>query len=180
MSCPSYTLNGIGYKCKDSLGGIKEVFIALAESIDEITFDTAGSKITAITLGTGASKFKTFKFKKATGYMNSNLQTSDNAGNSIQTELFMQFMKMETSKRTEMMALLMSPCVAIVHDSNDKYWFLGHDNPVEASAGTGATGTAATDLNGYTITMTDESKALPFEIDATAITDTIIDDAPAA
>jgi hypothetical protein len=86
-------------------------------------------------------------------------------------------MKMETSKRLQMMALLMNECVAIVKDCNGKYWYLGYDNPLEASAGTASTGTANTDLNGYDITLTDTSRELPYEVDSTALA-SIIEDAP--
>lgn len=172
MACSTYILSGLNVGCKDSMGGIKEVYIC---EYDKVKATVASNKISTITCEDG--KFKTFKFRKNTGSLTSTLQTSETSGNSIQSELTLQFMKMETSKRLQMMALLMNECVAIVKDCNGKYWYLGYDNPLEASAGTASTGTANTDLNGYDITLTDTSRELPYEVDSTALA-SIIEDAP--
>ena len=174
MNCSTYTLAGLNVGCKDSMGGIKEVYIANYSDITNIT--TSEGKITAISLPT-STKFKTFKFRKNTGALTSSLQTSETAGNFFQNELTLQFMKMETNKRLQMMALLMGECVVIVKDVNGKYWYLGFDNPVEATAGTAQTGTGAGDLNGYDLTLTDQSKELPYEVDASAV-ESIIEPAP--
>ena len=173
MACSTYTLSGLNTGCKDSMGGIKEVYI---NEYSKVSTTVADGKVTTITCE-GSSKFKTFRFRKNTGSMTSTLQTSETSGNSFQTELTLQFMKMETNKRLQMMALLMNECVAIVKDCNGKYWYMGYDNPVEASAGTASTGTASTDLNGYDITLTDTSRELPYEVDATALA-SVIEAAP--
>ena len=78
-------------------------------------------------------------------------------------------MKMETAKRIEIMALMMSACAVIVRDSNDKYWYLGKDNYVECSAGSAQTGTAISDSNHYELTLTDTSSELPYEVAASSI-----------
>ena len=44
---------------------------------------------------------------------------------------------------------------------------------IDASAGTGTTGTAKTDQNAYTLTLSADTDSYPFEIDPTKI-DTII------
>lgn len=163
MAC-EYTLKGIARGCKDSRGGITKVWISgdydkvkkLVSLNDESNPEYA--KITSV------EDFKVFNFFKNTGSMTSTLQTSDNAGASFQTEVALTFMKMETSKRLEVLGLLLGQSMVIVKDGNNKYWLLGFDAPVEGSAGTGVTGTAATDLNGYTVTLLDESAVLPYEI----------------
>ena len=62
----------------------------------------------------------------------------------------------------------------IVKDNNGKFWYLGYDEPVMASAGDGQTGTAASDANRYSITLQDQSLAFPYEVEASVI-DTIVD-----
>ena len=74
---------------------------------------------------------------------------------------------MDTTKRIEMNALLLSDVSVIVKDNNGKYWFLGYGEPVNATAGGGQTGQAKTDANQYTITLTDESHELPYEVSKT-------------
>lgn len=178
MNCSAYTLSGLNSGCKDSMGGIKEVYIADFDDVASKTLNSAGDKIEAITMNAN-KKFKTFKLRKNTSSITSTMQVSDTAGNYFQNDLTLQFMKMETAKRTQMMALLMGECVAIVLDSNGKYWYLGYDYPIEASSGTAQSGTAAGDLNGYDLTLSDTSKELPYEVDmAIGAWEAIIDPAP--
>ena len=162
--CGSTTLSGIEVGCKDNMGGIKAVLIS---PLNDITFDVADDKITSITGG----DFKKYTFRKQTGGMNSTLTVDDTVGTQYwTTELTLQFSKMETSKAVEINALTWTDTVTIVKDSNNKYWLLGYDNPVSTTASTAQTGTAYGDLNGYTLTLTDMSKNLPYELADEAVT----------
>ena len=62
---------------------------------------------------------------------------------------------------------------------NNKYWYLGYDEPVTLTAGTAGTGTAKGDKNGYDLTLTDLSNSLPYEV-SEAIATTIIGTLPVA
>ena len=81
----------------------------------------------------------------------------------------LQFNRMETPKRVEMTALAQNELALIVKDANGKYWLLGKDEPVMATAGEGVTGTARGDRNGYGITLQDTSLEMPFEVDETIV-----------
>ena len=178
MACNSITLAGIGLGCKDNMGGIKEVYLIKEDDFASVT--VAEGQISEITLAEGAS-FKTYKFRKGTSQFTSTMTTDEAAGTlSVQTDLALQFSKMETSKRLEIMAMCMDSMKAIVLDSNGKYWLLGYDFPVTASAATGQTGTNFGDFGGYNVTLTDNSKEFPYEIPATVIEGLEITPAPAA
>ena len=172
MACNSYTLSGLNNICKESsFGGIKEVLIALYDDVASTSVDESSHLLTP-TMVT-EKKFKQYKLLKSTGSLTSTLNTSETASSYFTNEVSLQFMKMETSKRLEIMALMMSACAVIVKDSNDKYWYLGKDNYVEASAGTATTGTASSDANHYELTLTDTSTELPYEVDSTVISSII-------
>lgn len=164
MACSSYTMSGLAVGCKDSIGGIKKAWFAPYGVQTSISTGT-------LTIDSGdIANFKVYNFRKATGSMTSTLNTSESAGNSFTTEVSLQFLKQETSKRLEVMALLMNEMVGVIKDGNGKYWYIGYDYPIEATAGTAETGTAMTDLNGYNITISDNSIELPYEItDSTTI-----------
>ena len=68
----------------------------------------------------------------------------------------------------EMAGLTVGAVVAVVEDSNGKFWYLGYDDYVSASAGTGETGTAKEDRNAYTITLSTDSTEWPYELSAAA------------
>lgn len=165
-NCGSATLTGIEVGCKDNMGGIKAVWITPVVN-SNIEFAVSEEKIASITGG----DFKKYTFRKQTGGMNSTLTVDDTVGTQYwTTELTLQFSKMETSKAVEINALTWTDTIVIVKDSNNKYWLLGYDNPVSTTASTAQTGTAYGDLNGYTLTLTDMSKDLPFELSAEAVT----------
>lgn len=169
----SYTLTGMNVMCKESsFGGIKEVLIALYDDVAS----TAVADETHLLTPTMVSgkKFSQYKLLKSTSGLTSTLNTSETSSSYFTNEVTLQFMKMETQKRIEIMALMMSACAVIVKDANDKYWYLGKDNYVECSAGTATTGTASSDSNHYELTLTDTSAELPYEVDPAAIA-TIMD-----
>lgn len=172
MACNSYTLTGLNTACKESsFGGIKEVLIALYNDVASVSVAT-GTTLLTPTMASG-KKFKQYKLLKSTGNLTSTLNTSDTSASYFTNEVTLQFMKMETSKRIEIMALMLSECAVIVRDANDKYWYLGKDNYVECSAGTATTGTAVSDANHYELTLTDTSAELPYEVDASVISSLI-------
>lgn len=168
MACNSYTLAGLNTICKEpSFGGIKEVLVALYDDVSAVTVDSGTSLVTPV-METG-KKFKQYKLLKSTGGLTSTLNTNETSTSYFTNEVTLQFMKMETSKRIEIMALMMSACAVIVKDANDKYWYLGKDNYVECSAGSATTGTASSDANHYELTLSDTSAELPYEVDASVI-----------
>ena len=146
------------------MGGIVEVHAINREYIKEITAQEGVVK--TITL-TGDEKFKTYYFNRNTGSMTSNYTLDPATGvRYVTTDLALQFNRMETSKRVEVTALAQNELALIVKDANGKYWLLGKDEPVMATAGEGVTGTARGDRNGYGITLQDTSLEMPYEVDA--------------
>lgn len=177
MECNSIALYGIERDCSANMGGIQKVWMILKSDVTEITItgqedevtanDIVDGKITGITLKSGAVVHE-FSFRKGAASMTSNLQKDDTAGSYFwETDLVMNFQRMETRKRSAVMALTLAEACAIVLDNNGFYWFLGKDEYLAANAGTGETGQAKTDANQYTVTLQDSSLGLPFEIDKT-------------
>ena len=168
MAC-NQVLNGMVRDCQPSMGGIVEAHAINREFVGEIT--AAEGAISAITL-TGEEKFKSFFFNRNTGSMTSNYTLDPATGvRYVTTDLVLQFNRMETAKRVEMTALAQNELALIVKDANGKYWFLGKDEPVMATAGEGVTGTARGDRNGYGITLQDTSLEMPYEVDAVIVKD---------
>lgn len=161
MSC-AQTLAGILNDCAANMGGIVEVRLANKSDISAITTDD--DKIKTITMASSA-KFHKYQFKPGTSSMSSNYQVNQENGTKfVQTDLLMVFNRMETSKRVEVVAMAQGELVAIVTDANGLYWFLGFDEALVLSAGDGLTGTARADRNGYSVTLQDASKELPYEV----------------
>lgn len=164
MNCTSYSLKGLNAGCKDSVGGVAKIWLA-----DQSAVSWSISQNVATPSGTSA--FKVYNLRRGAASMTSTMTVNDNAGSYFTTEIVMNFLKMETSKRLEVMAMLMGQTCGVIKDRNGKYWAIGIENPLEGSAGTGETGTAASDANQYTVTISVDEAELPYEItDSTTIT----------
>ena len=166
MSCIQ-TLSGITKDCSSNMGGIQEVLIANAADVTGVTITE--NQISAIAMASSA-KFKRYSFAKNTGSLTSTYTIDPASGvKYVTSDLLLQFNRMQTQARVEITALALGELVCIVKDANGKYWYLGKDEPVNASAGDGQTGTARGDANRYTITLQDESLEMPYEVDETII-----------
>ena len=166
MSICNVNIAGLCKDCDSSRGGIVEVYAA---NYGDLTPTISAGTITAISVATGASVYK-YEFRKGTGSMTSTLTIdAANGVNYVATELVLQFSKMETRKRIEMAALAVGELVFIVKDANGKYWYLGMDEAVTASAGAGQTGQAIGDGNFYSITLLDNANTWPYEVLASAV-----------
>ena len=163
MAC-SQTLVGIQYDCATNIGGIREVYLTnYADNI--FTSGVTDSGDTVVSGVSSGATFHRYQFRKGTGSMTSTLNVDEAAGtNFVQTDTVLQFSRMETIKRTAVAALSLGGLAGIVVDCNGKKWAIGYEEPVNASAGSGNTGTARTDSNNYQITLTDIFSTYPYEV----------------
>lgn len=161
MAC-NQTLTAILRDCSPSMGGIVEVLLANKEDVQELTLTE--EMVESIKMN-GSGKFTKFQFPRNTGSMSSNYTIDPTTGvRFVTTDLVMVFNRMDTQKRVAIKALAENELVGIVKDANGKYWFLGYDEALSATAGDGLTGTARADRNGYSITLQDNSHQMPYEV----------------
>ena len=173
MSCD--ISSGFVLGCRDNTGGIKNIYI-LSGSISE----TAGTEglITAIT---GSGVFYKFELFRQT----SNLEESINSTPENGTVFYEQsvtavFFKLQSATRNKVKVLAQNPDLKIVVETNNgasdgvgQFFLVGESTGAQLISGTGASGTAFGDLNGYTLTFTSQEPEPASEIDGFA--DTIMD-----
>ena len=160
MSC-NVTLMGIALDCGTNLSGVKAIYLANDASVGDVTV-TEG-EISAIDASAGT--FYEYIPAKNTGSLTKTLTKDESTGVMYYTnEAVAQFNRMETAKRSELANIDRGHFKAVILDSNGKYWFLGKDNYVSASAVTGQTGAGLDDGNFYTLTLTDISAELPYAL----------------
>lgn len=169
MACNSQTLKVIDARCDMSRGGIKEVYIANRDVIQTVEVDEVTQEIKTITIADSAT-FVKWQFRKNTGAYNSSYSSDAAIGTeTVTTELTLQFTKAEATKRMAIQAAMVTPSVVIIRDQYDQYIYLGLDNEVTVTAGTMTSGTQTTDLNGFTLTLTDIAGELPHFVMPTVI-----------
>lgn len=175
MSCIQ-TINGLARDCGVNIGGLKKVYIAPYDEGATIAV-TAGA-IATYTAGQGAAKYKAFNFRAGAASMTSTSQIDAVSGvNMVQTQLVMNFGRMDATKRTEIQALLQGEVMAIAVDNNGVAWFLGKDTPVVAVGAQNAqTGAAKTEANQYGITLQDESAELPYPFADSSVYESVVEE----
>lgn len=155
------TLLPIDGSCHRSSGGIKRILLANKSDIATVTVEEATGEISAITLKTGKA-FVEWKFRTNTSSLTSTFASDVATGNETVTSvLALQFSRAESTKRLAIQAAINANAVCIVEDAFGQFIFLGYDRDVYVSGGTMVTGTASTDLNGFTLEFTDESIEFP-------------------
>lgn len=161
MACFQIT-TGISQDCQSSMGGIKAIYLA-NHDLEGIT-ESDG----VITVGTDG--FYRFNTRKNVSTMTSTFTIdAANGTNYVSTELALTFARMDVEKRVTINALRNAELMAVVIDNNGNGWFLGYDNPITVTAGGAQTGAAVGDGNNYTVTITDESKDLPYALKAEVV-----------
>lgn len=156
--------------CQPNLGGIKNIWLADWEADVATLTGAEGETAAEKLIGNKVTALKEdiiwthYPMRKNTCSMTSTLNNSTEGSSYVTTELAMVFSKMETQKRIAIQALAIGQVMAVVEDSNGERWFLGADEPLTATAGTGETGTAKADSNRYSLTLTDESLGFPYPL----------------
>lgn len=164
MTC-TQTLGGILKDCSPSMGGIAEAYIANHSDVTKVTL--TGDKISEIA---AAGKFKAYSFRKETSQFTSTLNKNlQNGTTYVSTDINLVFNRMETTKRIEIAALSLGELAVIIKDNNGCYWYFGYDEPVTATAGDVQSGTARADRNGYSITLQDNARSYPYEIEPSIV-----------
>ena len=170
MSC-NVTLSGIGYSCEPNLAGVKAVYIT--DWNDVSTFAVTDNNITKIEMAAG-KKFYEYVFNKNTAGLTSTMTKDETNGYQFYTnELTGNINHLDTTKHVEINELMSGRLACIVQDKNGLYWYLGQDTYATGTSLVAQTGAAPEDGNYYNITMTDESKVLPYSIDSSIISDIV-------
>jgi len=172
MSC-TQVLSGIPRDCLSNRGGVRSVLLFNAADINFGSLvweeDMEGHvAVDELSLKSGKSAVA-FEFRRGAASLNSTeTVNTENGAEFVTNELTMTFHRMSTAKRSAIVQLQFAELAAIVEDENGKKWYLGptdssySDEPLIMTAGDGLTGTSWEDRNGYSVTLSNRSKQMPW------------------
>ena len=164
---PCALTQGYTLDCKDSLGGIKAVWMIESGNVTAIT--EASGIVSAITKSAG-KVFRKYELVKNTGSLTETITASVENGTVFYAqELSIILNKLQANTRNEILLLAQNTLLVVVQDANDKYWLLGRTQGCDVTGGTASTGTAQGDRSGYTLTITGSEKQLAPEVSSTII-----------
>lgn len=149
--------SGFTLGCRDNTGGIANLYI-LSGSIDSVV-DASEGLIETIS-GSG-ELFQFELFRQTSDFSEAITSTPENGTVFYEQSLNAVFFKLQSSTRNQVKVLAQNPNLKIIVETNNgtvdgvgRYWLLGQDRGMQLLSGTGATGTAFGDLNGYSLTFT--------------------------
>ncbi len=138
--------------CKDSVGGLKNLYFVNYGDLGAITYDVTNTDvIDAVADSPNAYKYEI----KGASSFTQNIQSSRDTG----TTAFEQVIEVTLKKLTvadhkELKILAYGRPHVIVEDYNGNFFLAGLEHGAEVTGGTIVTGTAMSDLSGYTLTLT--------------------------
>lgn len=146
---------GFEKDCRDSVGGIKTVYIANWSQIDDTT--EVDGEVTAITLAAGAY-FHEYQLRRQTSSFTENYEGSEENGTLFhEQEVNVILTRLEAAKRNEMYLMGKGDVVIIAQDNNNNYLLFGLENGLTLG-GSASSGTSFGDLSGYELTFSGQEK----------------------
>ena len=163
--------SGFTLGCRDNVGGITNLYI-LSGSITSVT-DVSEGLIGGIT-GSGEF-FKYELFRQTSDFTEAITAAPENGTVYYEQTANAVFFKLQSSTRNQIKVLAQNPNLKVIVQTNNgtvdgvgQYWLLGQDRGMQLLSGTGASGTAFGDLNGYNLTFTGQEPNPSSEIQTTA------------
>jgi len=153
--------------CRDSVGGIKRVYIAQLEHKNTLT--VSSGTVSTFTLIEG-NQFWIYDFRKQTGNaVETGTGSTENGSVFYSQTVTFPIDKMQASLREELALLIQNRVMIIVLDRNGKYHLFGKDNGLDLNTLEANTGTAMGDRNGYTLTFNGAEEDPAPEVDSSLI-----------
>lgn len=155
MACT--IINGREIDCRDSVGGIEEVYITEWSNVASIT--ESSGVVTSISMNSG-KKFFTFQLEKENATFDETENASvENGTLFYEGVLSFTTKKMTAAARNAFNILAKNRLMIIFKDRNGSYWLLGRAGGADKVGDNKAsTGKAFGDMNGYTLTFTTKEK----------------------
>ena len=160
---------GFQLGCRDNTGGVKRAYI-LSGSVDTVT--STNSLISALD---GAGQFFAFDQVRQTANYTETINSSVENGTIFYEQgLTLQFHKYQDTLQSLIQTMGDNPELRIILETNNgaedndaRFFYLGEFNGMTLSNGSGQTGTAFGDLNGYSLTFTGQEPEPAKEISVT-------------
>jgi hypothetical protein len=161
---PCALSSGYALDCKDSSGGITEVYFIEKANVSSVA--TASGVVTGLTKASG-KRFWKYELPKETGNFTNNPQVSTENGTLFfEQGLTIVINKLSAAVNTELKLLAQNVLIAVVKDNNNKYWMLGKERGVDMAASESGSGTAFGDRSGYTLNFTGKEPDQLYEVNS--------------
>jgi len=146
--------------CKDAVGGLKAIYFVNHGDLGDITYGPDGETITS--MGVTGTPTNAYKYELHLGNdLTQNIMSSAENGTLFFEQLLnLTLKKLSAEDNAEIRLLAAGHPHVIVEDQMGNFMVVGTLNGADVTGGTAVTGNAMGDLNGYTLTLTANERAL--------------------
>ena len=142
--------------CKDSVGGLKNVYFVNYGDLGAITYDVTNSDVIDAIAGT-PDAYK-YELKGASTFTQNINSSRENGTTFFEQVLELTFKKLTIKDHKELKLMAYGRPNVIVEDNNGNFFLAGLEHGMDVTGGTIVTGGAMGDLSGYTLTLTGMEK----------------------
>lgn len=152
MACT--IIEGRQIDCRDSIGGIAEIYVAEFANVPQANITASSGSITALSCSSG-KKFYTYQMEKENASFEEKVVSSrENGTLYYEQTLTFNFKKQSAALRNDLHILAQNRLMFIVKDNNGLFRLMGQVNGADIGDSSATTGKAFGDLNGYNLTFT--------------------------
>lgn len=156
--------------CKDSNGGLKNVYFVNEGEITGYTYDATNTDLIATVTGT-PDAYKWALGKGANTYEETITTSDENGTTFFEGVLTLTFPKLTIVDNYQVKLLAAGNPSVIIEDNNGNFFLAGKLRGCSVTGGTLASGAAMGDLSGYTLVLTSQENAPLSFIDASTEAD---------
>jgi len=164
MACTLTT--GRELPCKDSVGGIKAVYLADFGTLGALTVDGTG-ELTAIA---GTPDIYKFDVKGNSSLEQAITSSRENGTTFYEQTLNLTLTKLDKASQQEIITIAKARPHVFVEDYNSNFFLVGAVHGADISGGTIVTGAAMGDLSGFTLVFTAQETLPAFFTTSTVVT----------
>jgi hypothetical protein len=136
--------------CRDSVGGIKEIYVSELGNKATLTSATEGL-ISAFTLSTGKQFWTIALVKETSEFEEKIVPSTENGTRFYETDLKITLRKGDVATRNLLKLLVQNQLMIIILDRNGTYWLMGETNGADMDPSSFKSGKAMGDMNGYEV-----------------------------
>jgi hypothetical protein len=164
MSCDFIT-KGKKVGCIGAQGGVKNIYFALFGD-----YGISATNQIVASIGSLATTYKYELVGNVHGLTETPTASWDNGTLFFTQVLSATLPNLDAELQNELFLIMRNRTLVFVEDYNGNFKLMGINNGVKATGGSGVTGQAGADLNGYTIELTAEEKEMAPFLDDSAKT----------
>jgi hypothetical protein len=140
--------------CKDTIGGLKAVYLGNFGDIATVTYDLVDTDVIDAVTGT-PDAFK-YELKGTSSFTETVVSSRETGTTYFEQVLELSLKKLTPKMHKELKLMSFGRLTAIVEDNNGNFFLAGLARGLEVTGGSVQTGAALADMNGYSITLTGE------------------------